>query len=174
MPYAEPEGLEARDRELLERLGHRNIFRMLAHAPPHLRNYCRLGFAIRHRGVLDPGLRELAITRTGILCQSPYEVAAHRRIAREAGVAPEKIEALERGAEDPVYDERERAVLRFTDDVVSNARPGEESLRGVRTFLGPRELVELQLAIGYYVMTSKLLNTFDIDLEPEPEPEPPD
>src|SRR5437763_8484772 len=59
---------------------------MMAHAPRYLEQYCRLGRAIRHEGELDPVVRELAITRTGILCEAPYEIVAHKRIGKNVGV----------------------------------------------------------------------------------------
>jgi hypothetical protein len=33
----------------------------------------------------------------------------------------------------------------------------------------PAALIELQLAIGFYIMTSKFLETFDIDMQSESE-----
>ena len=72
-----------------------NIFRMMAHSPSYLEQYCRLGGAIRHKGELDPIVRELAITRTGILCEAPYEVVAHKRIGKSVGVTDEQNAALE-------------------------------------------------------------------------------
>ncbi|MCB1742253.1 MAG: carboxymuconolactone decarboxylase family protein [Gammaproteobacteria bacterium] len=161
--YVDPNAASDKVRQLLERNAHKNIFRMMGHSESHLHNYCRLGHAIRHKGELDPGLRELAITRTGILCESDYEVRAHKRIARSVGVPEAKIEALEHGADATVYDPREQAVLRFTDEVVRNVRPSDASFQAVAAFLSPGELVELHLAIGYYIMTSKFLNAFDID-----------
>ena len=163
--YVVPEEASEKTRDLLARNQHRNIFRMLAHSESHLHNYCRLGHAIRHRGTLDPGLRELAITRTGILCESEYEVVAHQRIGRQVGIAPEKIDALERGADAEVYDEIEKAVLRFTDEVVRSPRPGAAAFDALAAHLGPAALVELHIAIGYYIMTSKFLRAFDIDLQ---------
>ena len=46
---------------------------MMAHSPSYFEQYCRLGGAIRHKGELDPVVRELAITRTGILCEAPMK-----------------------------------------------------------------------------------------------------
>ena len=80
--YSDPEKHNDRTRELLGKNRNANIFRMMAHSPSYLSQYCRLGGAIRNRGELDPIVRELAITRTGILCEAPYEVVAHKRIGK--------------------------------------------------------------------------------------------
>src|SRR5260370_8537034 len=87
--YSDPAHASDRTREILGKNRNANIFRMMAHSPSHLEQYCRLGGAIRHKGELDPVLRELAITRTGILCEAPYEIVAHKRIGKNvAGTAP--------------------------------------------------------------------------------------
>ena len=84
--YSDPATHNERTLELLGKNRNANIFRMMAHSPKYFEQYCRLGGAIRHRGELDPIVRELAITRTGILCEAPYEIVAHKRIGKNVGV----------------------------------------------------------------------------------------
>ena len=163
--YADPDASTERIRELLGKLDHKNIFRMLAHSPSHFETYVRMGNAIRFKGSLDPVLRELAITRTGILCDAEYEVVAHKRIGKGVGVSDEKNDALEEGADSDVFTDLEKAVLRFTDDVVKNERPSDETFNPLAEQLSKTDLVELYLAIGFYIMTSKFLRTFDVDLQ---------
>ena len=93
--YCDTSKSNERTREILDKNRNANIFRMMAHSPSYFEQYCRLGGAIRHRGELDPVLRELAITRTGILCEAPYEIAAHKRIGKNVGVTDEQNAALE-------------------------------------------------------------------------------
>src|SRR6478736_8911216 len=83
--YCDPAHASERTREILDKNRNANIFRMMAHSPGYFEKYCLLGRAIRVKGELDPVVRELAITRTGILCEAPYEVAAHKRIGKEVG-----------------------------------------------------------------------------------------
>src|SRR5260370_44929 len=75
-----------RTRETLGKNRTANIFGMMAPPPSYFEQYCRLGGAIRHKGELDPVVRELAITRTGILCEAAYEIVAHKRIGKNVGV----------------------------------------------------------------------------------------
>ena len=93
--YSDPAKSSERTREILGKNRNANIFRMMAHAPRYLEQYCRLGRAILHEGELDPVVRELAITRTGILCEAPYEIVAHKRIGKNVGVTDAQNEALE-------------------------------------------------------------------------------
>jgi alkylhydroperoxidase family enzyme len=164
--YSDPAGFSDRTRELLAKNRNANIFRMLAHSPAYLEQYCRLGGAIRHRGELDPIIRELAITRTGILCEAPYEVAAHKRIGKNVGVSDEQNEALADWQQASCFTAVQRAALAFTDEVVRQPRPTDATFKAIATKLTPGALVELQLAVGFYIMTSKFLETFAIDMQP--------
>jgi alkylhydroperoxidase family enzyme len=164
--YSDPAKHNDRTRELLGKNRNANIFRMMAHSPSHLEQYCRLGGAIRHKGELDPVVRELAITRTGILCEAPYEIVAHKRIGKNVGVTDEQNAALENWQSASCFNEVQRAALAFTDEIVKLRRPTEATFNAIRARLTPGALVELQLAVGFYIMTSKFLETFEIDMQP--------
>src|SRR6201992_2696069 len=154
MEYSDPAKADERTREILGKNRNANIFRMMAHSPTYFRNYCRLGGAIRNRGELDPVVRELAITRTGILCEAPYEVVAHKRIGKNVGVTDEQNAALESWQSATCFNDVQRAALAFADEVVTLRRPTDATFEAVSSKLTPRALVELQLAIGFYVLTS--------------------
>ena len=164
--YATTNHLTDKGKAIMGRLGHKNIFKMLSHSESHLHNYCRLGNAIRHHGVLDPCLRELAITRVGILLGAEYEVVAHKRLGRGVGIPENQIVALKEGASSDAFNEVEKALLAYTDDLVANPGAGA-TFETIASHLNAEEMVELTLAITFYIMTSKFLITFGIDLEPE-------
>src|SRR6266581_625002 len=164
--YSNTANANERTREILGKNRNANIFRMMAHSPSYLEQYCRLGGAIRHKGELDPIVRELAITRTGILCEAPYEIVAHKRIGKNVGVTDAQNEALDNWQQATCFNEVQRAALAFTDEIVKLRRPTEATFNAIRSKLTPGALVELQLAVGFYIMTSKFLETFDIDMQP--------
>jgi alkylhydroperoxidase family enzyme len=163
--YSDPAKLDDRTNGIVAKNGNANIFRMMAHSPDYLRQYCRLGAAIRFRGELDPVVRELAITRTGILCEAPYEIVAHKRIGKGVGVTDEQNAALEDWKSAACFDEVQRAALAFTDEIVTLRRPTDATLDAIAAKLTPGALIELQLSVGFYIMTSKFLETFGIDMQ---------
>ena len=164
--YSDPAQHNDRTRELLAKNRNANIFRMMAHSPSYLSQYCRLGGAIRNRGELDPVVRELAITRTGILCEAPYEVVAHKRIGNNVGVTDEQNAALKDWQAATCFNEVQRAALAFTDEVVKLKKPTDATFKAIASKLTPAALIELQLSVGFYIMTSKFLETFEIDMQP--------
>src|SRR6201998_2113330 len=164
--YCDTSKSNERTREILSKNRNANIFRMMAHSPSYFEQYCRLGGAIRHRGELDPVVRELAITRTGILCEAPYEIVAHKRIGKNVGVSDEQKAALGECESANCLDELQRAALAFTDEIVAMRRPTDATFNAIAAKLTPAALIELQLAVGFYIMTSKFLETFGIDMQP--------
>src|SRR5258708_16910383 len=121
--YCDPSKSNERTREILGKNRNANIFRMMAHSASYFEQYCRLGGAIRHRGELDPVVRELAITRTGILCEAPYEIVAHKRIGKNVGVTDEQNAALEDWTSATCFNEVQRAALALTDEIVRRHKP---------------------------------------------------
>jgi len=167
IPYYEVESATGKHAEFLDKLKpHLNIYRMLANSEAGLKGFVRMGNALLFRCELDAQLRELAILRVGRLSRAAYEVFQHERIAREAGVADDKIAALRDATiEAPAFSDNEKAVLRFTDDVVRNVRASDKNLKAVQAFLSQGAVVELTLTVGYYMMVCRLLETTGVDGE---------
>src|SRR5450631_1603009 len=164
--YCDTSKSSERTKEILGKNRNANIFRMMAHSPSYFEQYCRLGGAIRNKGELDPIVRELAITRTGILCEAPYEIVAHKRIGKGVGVSDEQNAALEDWKSATCFNEMQRAALAFTDEIVTLRKPSDATFNAIASKLTPGALVELQLSVGFYIMTSKFLETFGIDMQP--------
>ncbi len=79
----------------------------------------------------------------------------------EVGVA-----ALERGdAEADCFDETEALVLRFTGEVVRDAKPSQDTFEAASARFSPREIVELTLAIGYYMAIARVMEVAQIDID---------
>ena len=167
IPYYEVENATGKHAEFLGKLKPElNIFRTLANSEYGLKGFVRMGNVLLFRAELDAGLRELAILRVGRLSRAAYEVFQHERIAREAGIAEDKIAALRDATiEAPAFSDSDKAVLRYTDDVVRNVRASDKTLKAVEAFLTPTALVELTLTVGYYMMVCRFLETLGVDGE---------
>jgi AhpD family alkylhydroperoxidase len=171
LPYVDPAAAPEAVREILARLPVQlNIFKLMAHAEADFVNLLRLGSTILGRQALPARLRELAILRVAALSGARYEWVQHAAIARGVGVREEQIGALERGeAGAPCFDEEERALLRFTDEVVRDVKPSDAAFAAVHGRLGSRQTVELVVAIGFYMLMARLMETAEIDLDPPAE-----
>lgn len=142
-----------------------NLMKALAHSPKICRDFNRMGITLLLKGDLSPRLRELAILRVGDLAGANYEWTKHVPIALEAGVNQAQIGDLPNWADSTRFDEQEQAVLEYTDDVVRNIGASDETFKKVAAFLSEKEIVELTVAIGYYGMVCRVLETLQIELE---------
>ena len=166
--YVDPASAPEQVRELLERLPVKlNIFRMMAHATTDFRPLVGLGSAILGRQKLSPKLRELAILRVAVLSPARYEWVQHVPIAQATGATTAQITALERGEiTADVFDAVERAVLRFTTEVLCDVRASEATFAETARHLSAQEIVELIETVGYYMLIARLLETTAVDLDP--------
>jgi alkylhydroperoxidase family enzyme len=173
LPYVDPADAPPPVREALELAPPLNIFRMMANADTAFRPWLRWGATLLTDLELDPLLRELAILRVASLTpHAEYEWVQHAPIAKAVGAVDAQVEALERGDPDAdCFSADERAVLGFTTEVVRDARASEEALGRVREFLSPREIVELLMVIGQYMMVARVMATTDMELDEPVDPE---
>ena len=145
-----------------------NIFRMLGHADTAFRPWLRWAATLLGGLQLDPVLRELAILRVARLTpHAEYEWVQHVPIFEAVGGRSEQVAALERDeTEAECFSAEQRAIVAFTTEVVRDARAGEESFAAVSAFLGPREIVELLMVIGNYMMVARVMATAELEIDP--------
>jgi alkylhydroperoxidase family enzyme len=127
----------------------------------------RLGGAILGQLKLDPKLRELAILLVAKRAQAEYEYVQHVELGRIVGVTEGQIEAIDRGEirESAVFSELERAVLTFTSEVLDAPRVSNATFAAVSQTLSSREIVELLLTIGTYLMLARVMTTLEIEID---------
>lgn len=163
MVHAPPEVREAFSR-MPRKL---NVMKMLANACSEFVPCMRLGGAILGRQKLAPRMRELVILTVSQREGGTYEWVQHVPIAEAAGVSRVQIEALEAGRfEDPCFDDRELALLRFAGEVIEKVRADEETVKTATRYFSPREIVEIIVTCGFYMMLSRLTETTRTDVDP--------
>ena len=163
--YADLDALDTESKDFVGRLAPLNIFKMMAHSPGVLKPFTSLGTAFLFKGTLDPVTRECAILRVGYLSGASYETAQHERIGRDLGMDDALFDALRAGPDHPGLTAEQRLAVALTDDVVKNVRAGDATFDPVLAHFGPGGAQELVLVIGYYMMVSRFLETFDVDIE---------
>lgn len=166
VPYPDPATLGDDVRDALGKLAPLNIFRMMADGGGLLPAFLKLGNHLLFRTRLDPVLREIAIIRVGVLSKARYEVHQHEKIGRDLGMNADLIAATHAGPEHPALDPLQRLVVLYTDDVVLNVRAGDATFRPLAGHLSAQEMQELTITIGFYMMVSRFLETYDIEIEP--------
>ena len=165
IPYFDLEQASDEMRAALRSRRPLNIYRMIPHSGPAGLGFVKLGNALLNHNELDSGLRELVILRVGVLSNAAYELHQHRRIARRVGLSDEKIAGAAQGPDAPVFDELERDVLRFTDEVIHHVKASDALFRSVAKRLSHRQLAELIMTIGYYLLVCRFLENLEVEIE---------
>lgn len=142
-----------------------NINRMVAHAEKNARHFMRLGNSLLTQAKLDARLRELTILRVATLCRCHYEWYQHEIIARQVGVPDEQIAAVKEELDSPIFNDLERTVLRYTDEVTLNVKSTDHTFDELAKSLSHQELVELTLTIGFYNLVARILENTEVEVE---------
>lgn len=135
---------------------------MLLHSPPFADGWNSLLGAIRGQSTLPPDIRELAVLRVAALNGAEYEWTAHEPVARQAGMTDEQLAAVRAGGDEAVLDERQRAVIAYTDAMTMDIAVPDELFARVRAHFDERQVVELTVTVGAYNMVSRFLVALEV------------
>ncbi len=169
IPYPKVEDLPEKVRTAAEKLPPLNIMKMFLNAPTNAIPLLSFGQSILTKQELAAHLRELAILRVAHLTGANYEWTQHVPIAKETGVTDAQVDAIPQGADGAgadAFNDVEKRVLRFTDEVTQDVKASAETFSALEKDLGPRQMVELALAIGFYGMVARVMESFEVELEP--------
>ena len=139
------------------------LYQALLNSPPVAEGWLKLFTAIRQKTTLGGRYRELAILRVALLNGADYEYRAHLPFALQEGLSQEQIDALPGWPLSPRFDERERAVLAYTDAMTRGIGVPDAIFEGVRRHFDERETVELTATIGGYNLVSRFLVAMQLD-----------
>jgi len=123
-----------------------------------------MGEALRFNTSLPKRLSELAICVTGRRWSSQVEWWVHARTARDCGIAPAILAAIEAGTA-PVFDDADEAlVYDFARALQMDGQVPDATYAAARARFGVTGVVELTALVGYYTMVSMTLNAHGIPL----------
>lgn len=142
-----------------------NMIKMAAHAPAILPHFAKMSGAILSKLKLQPKLREIAILRVAEILDCEYERTAHVKFSQQVGVTAQQIRDMAAWERSEAFDEIERAVLRFTDEVALTARVKNETFAGLAKYLDAGQLVELAHIIGFYGMLARVVIPFEVEVD---------
>ena len=126
----------------------------------------KLGAHVRFGTNLSPRQTEIAILVTARYWTAQFEWSAHARLARQAGVSQDAIDAIAERREPGFTDPDDRLVYDFCSSFYRDHRVDDALFGKVRARFGERGLVDLTGLIGYYSFVSVTLNVFEVPVPP--------
>ena len=131
------------------------------------------GFAVyRHpERKLDPVLRELGQTRAGWAKGAQFVFSQHCKSLRGLGVSEEKIAAIPHWAATDLFDDKERAVLAYTDCLaLAGGRTPDGVMAKLKTFLSDVEILELTYITCLYDMHAVMVRALRLEFDDRDDP----
>ena len=116
----------------------------------------------RDRSVLGPRLCEFAILIVIAEWNASYPWALHARLAKDAGLAPDIIQALSARRAPDFQNEDERAVYAFSAELREKHAVSDATYQAALRHFGEQGVVELTALLGFYVLTCMTTNVLEM------------
>lgn len=168
IPLVEIENLSPEQRDAYDNSpgGKLNLGRLLAHAVS-IQPGIKLAVQGMMTGIEVPPLeRQICVLAVLHLDRGSYEWAQHIEVSKAMGIPDTKVAAIaDDRFGDPLFDERERALLAFTRQVVKTVRVDDFVFSAVSSFYTARQIVELIHVIGLYMLFARVSEVAELELD---------
>jgi 4-carboxymuconolactone decarboxylase len=167
-----PDPLPAAVQELFaERIKRRgrilNIHHTFGHAPKLSWASMQMAMALRFETSTPRLYIEVAIVRAAQLARGVYELQQHKPMLLAEGFAPAKLDALENWRASALFDDKERALLAYVDEMADHGNVADVTFDALGRCFTPTQIMELSFAVGSYYGTALIMNALRIKLEPK-------
>jgi len=132
-------------------------------SPPLARVFEQAGAAMRFQLSLPPRSIEIALLLHAFGRSCAFEIYAHRKAGRAAGLTEAEIDGLASRRPPAFEDDAERVVFDTTLALLDRKALSAAEFDSAEAVLGARALFELVSLIGYYDMVATQLTVFEID-----------
>ena len=126
----------------------------------------QLGARIRFHSSLPRRLNEMAILIVAREWTAQYEWYAHKRLALEAGLKPDIVDAIAAGRRPAGMQPDEQALHTFETELLERHEVSDATFKAASDAFGERGIVDLIGLMGYYHIVSMVLN---VDRYPLPD-----
>lgn len=141
-------------------------FHALLRSPELADRVRSLGDYIRFQNSLPAKVRELVILMVARFWSAQYELHAHRRHARTAGLDPATADAIVQGRRPDRFDAEEAVAFDFVSELLQHRDVSDRTYRSAIDRFGERGVIDMVGTAGYFCFVSLVLN-----MERHPVPE---
>ncbi|MGE5156413.1 MAG: carboxymuconolactone decarboxylase family protein, partial [Betaproteobacteria bacterium] len=123
----------------------------------------RLGATVRFESTLTARAREIATLLVAHHHASAFELYAHERLGRTAGLTDDDLAGLAGGALPAAADEQERAVHAVTRRLLEAGDLSDAEYAEAVRQLGVERLIEVVTLVGYYGLLALQMRVFRVN-----------
>lgn len=123
---------------------------------------------LRFAATLMPGGRlhraqtEMVIVRVAALTENAYELQAHLRLAREAGVGEAELAAIQELGSAQAWSGRDRLLLDVADEIHHHGDLGDDTWERMRASFDEALCIEVVMLVAHYEMLATVLRTLRV------------
>lgn len=139
-----------------------NIFSTAAHQPDVLGGLTQINDGLQND--LPAKYRELAYFKASQINRCDYCSHYHQQAAKQAGISDEQLAAIDNFADSDAFDDQEKAVLRYTEQLTRTAQVDTQVVEQLKAFLDEPQLVTLAAAVALANFTNRFNHGLDIEL----------
>lgn len=170
MPHVQPLNIETapeKSKPILEAIKEKfgkslNLFNTLAYQPDVLGGVTQINDGIRND--LPDKLREFAYFKSSQINKCDYCSYYHREAAKKAGASDSQLDAIDRFAQSDAFDEQEKAVLAYAEQLTSKAHVDDATVETLKQSLNEKQLVSLAATVALANFTNRVNHGLDIEL----------
>ena len=139
-----------------------NFYRTMGHNPTVLEAFLQKYISI-HQDLPDK-FRELAYLKSSLVNNCSYCTHYHQQLGKQAGLTEEQIAAAEDFSDSEHFDDQEKAVLRFAEQLTRLAHVDDAVTNELMDFLSSSQMVVLAATVGVANFTNRFNNALGIEL----------
>lgn len=169
IPYVEKENTPEDIRPIYEQMESKfglvpNVIKAMANSPELFKGFIPFLGAVLGETQVSTDLKELAIITATKLCGCNYCTAHHTAAGKRAGLSEEKINAAP-DYNNPIFNNQEKAVVRYAYELTKNVAASEETLNELRKYFNDAQIAELNMVVGCFNLLPRFADTFKVELE---------
>ena len=134
----------------------------LARHPDLARGYLAFSRHVLFNSTLPARTRELLVLRVAEVCGSEFEREQHEAIGRREGLDDDEIARVRQGADADGWSREDAALLRATDELLSEWAVREETWEQLAATFDDRQLMDVVFTVGAYAILAMALTTFGV------------
>lgn len=143
-----------------------DIVSAFAHHPPLLAAFTGLlAYVYSDDYSLPPHDREVIVLRTGVRCDSPYELAHHIRVAHRIGMTDAEIDMVREGPGAAGLPPFDALLVRAVDELHEHQMLSRETWDELARSYAACQLLDLVFTVGKYTLVAMIANALGLEDE---------
>lgn len=142
-----------------------NVMMVLANHPAMTQPYNIWSKHLLMGNTLGTRFLELIILRVAWRVKSAYEWHNHVGYGLNAGLTLDEIGAIRDFPQGGDWNEQDAAVLRSVDELIDDGNLSDATWATLGSYFDTKQMMDLVLSVGHYVMTSWALSAFGVQIE---------